>query len=122
MHSVRYRYLLASSVQLIAVSAAITLLLAGGCVWLRHRHDASYPMPPGEFLAQAGAIKPGMGRAQVQSMLKGVSRTQESGNTLVFEMAPRRRTTWAIPLTINMYINVTLDPAGRVIKAWASDG
>jgi hypothetical protein len=105
---------------LIIIGAA--LLMFGGIQWMRHRHNASYPMPPREFFAQVHKIEKGMAEEEVRAMLKGVTREARYEDTISFGMEPHRRRTWTIPLTINMYINVRLDAEGRVEHAWTSDG
>ena len=89
---------------------------------MRYRHEHAYAMPPHQHWAQADAIKPGMTLAEVRRHIRGVTRELESPGKIMFVMEPRIRTAFAIPLTINMYINIELDTNGRVTRVSTSDG
>ena len=109
--------------QLVVFLLVVGALVGGVLLMLYDSRDA-YPIPPRQFFAQVGAIKPGITLDEVRQSVRLFTGEEQTSDSLIFVLEPRERPPGWMPQipAVHFYINITLDRDGRVARVDTSDG
>ncbi|MCB2153673.1 hypothetical protein KQI84_02205 [bacterium] len=99
----------------------LSLLFAIAFLWVRHTHQAAFPIPPAEFLAQAERIRVGMTKEVARNQVAVFSEVSEEDGVLIFAMRPKDEDE-ALMGSLSYFIFVALDDEGGVAEVRTGDG